>query len=196
MQAPEVSWTRGQRRANKQERSVGAPAILPLLSLDNPRDSSSKKERLGRTDGRRRTGGSIERHWLLPWPGLGCGGASVRRRDAWPRANRRFDSETLADHPRKSEDDRRSSRVREWWPGSDSNQRHADFQSAALPTELPGQRERLVWTSLLKGRALSWSGLASVKESAALSNGRATLGISPPRTPSWRPHPQPNQGNA
>src|SRR5688572_18458749 len=26
-----------------------------------------------------------------------------------------------------------------WWPGSESNQRHADFQSAALPTELPGQ---------------------------------------------------------
>ena len=25
-----------------------------------------------------------------------------------------------------------------WWPGSESNQRHADFQSAALPTELPG----------------------------------------------------------
>src|SRR3989344_6823643 len=27
----------------------------------------------------------------------------------------------------------------EWWPGSESNQRHADFQSAALPTELPGR---------------------------------------------------------
>ena len=27
-----------------------------------------------------------------------------------------------------------------WWPGSESNQRHADFQSAALPTELPGRR--------------------------------------------------------
>lgn len=136
MQAPEVSWTRGQRRANKQERSVGAPAILPLLSLDNPRDSSSKKERLGRTDGRRRTGGSIERHRLLPWPGLGCGGASVRRRDAWPRANRRFDSETLADHPRKSEDDRRSSRVREWWPGSPSqNQYNLLFYISLITTE-------------------------------------------------------------
>ena len=26
-----------------------------------------------------------------------------------------------------------------WWPGTGSNRRHADFQSAALPTELPGQ---------------------------------------------------------
>ena len=25
-----------------------------------------------------------------------------------------------------------------WWPGTGSNRRHADFQSAALPTELPG----------------------------------------------------------
>jgi hypothetical protein len=28
------------------------------------------------------------------------------------------------------------------WPGRESNPRHADFQSAALPTELPGQRPR------------------------------------------------------
>ena len=26
----------------------------------------------------------------------------------------------------------------EWCPGAESNHRHADFQSAALPTELPG----------------------------------------------------------
>jgi hypothetical protein len=32
--------------------------------------------------------------------------------------------------------------VQLWWPGSESNQRHADFQSAALPTELPGHEER------------------------------------------------------
>src|SRR5688500_12533321 len=27
-----------------------------------------------------------------------------------------------------------------WWPGRESNPRHGDFQSPALPTELPGQR--------------------------------------------------------
>src|ERR1035438_756312 len=26
-----------------------------------------------------------------------------------------------------------------WWPGTGSNRRHADFQSAALPAELPGR---------------------------------------------------------
>ena len=28
-----------------------------------------------------------------------------------------------------------------WWPGAESNCRHADFQSAALPTELPGREK-------------------------------------------------------
>jgi hypothetical protein len=26
------------------------------------------------------------------------------------------------------------------WPGTESNRRHEDFQSSALPTELPGQK--------------------------------------------------------
>ena len=30
-----------------------------------------------------------------------------------------------------------------WWPGAESNRRHADFQSAALPTELPGLKPLL-----------------------------------------------------
>ena len=32
--------------------------------------------------------------------------------------------------------------VENWWPGAESNCRHADFQSAALPTELPGRGKR------------------------------------------------------
>ena len=28
----------------------------------------------------------------------------------------------------------------EWCPGAELNSRHADFQSAALPTELPGPK--------------------------------------------------------
>ena len=36
--------------------------------------------------------------------------------------------------------------TRIWCPGPDSNQRHADFQSAALPTELQGHKKALLTT--------------------------------------------------
>ena len=29
----------------------------------------------------------------------------------------------------------------EWWDGTESNRRHEDFQSSALPTELPSQHD-------------------------------------------------------
>ena len=31
-----------------------------------------------------------------------------------------------------------SALYKQWWPGTESNRRHGDFQSPALPTELPG----------------------------------------------------------
>jgi hypothetical protein len=35
---------------------------------------------------------------------------------------------------------RLKSMVKVMWPGTESNCRHEDFQSSALPTELPGQK--------------------------------------------------------
>ena len=32
-----------------------------------------------------------------------------------------------------------------WWDGTESNRRHEDFQSSALPTELPSQLLQKVW---------------------------------------------------
>ena len=30
-----------------------------------------------------------------------------------------------------------------WWDGTESNRRHEDFQSSALPTELPSHTQKL-----------------------------------------------------
>ncbi len=38
-------------------------------------------------------------------------------------------------------------RNKKWWPGTESNCRHRDFQSPALPTELPG---RILFSTLLR----------------------------------------------
>src|SRR5262245_22573010 len=54
-------------------------------------------------------------------------------------------------------------RVWGWWPGTESNRRHADFQSAALPAELPG-RGRNPHSSTARGRG---STRAAIREAAA-----------------------------
>ena len=46
-----------------------------------------------------------------------------------------------------------SGRSERWCPGADSNHRHADFQSAALPTELPGPTVAMLRTFSRPNRA-------------------------------------------
>src|SRR5438270_13553316 len=45
---------------------------------------------------------------------------------------------------------------KKWWPGTELNRRHADFQSAALPTELPGREG---WASIECVRPCNYNNL-------------------------------------
>ena len=44
----------------------------------------------------------------------------------------------VADRPIHASDGKGKTQKGKWWPGTESNCRHGDFQSPALPTELPG----------------------------------------------------------
>ena len=50
----------------------------------------------------------------------------------------------------------------EWWPEAESNCRHEDFQSTALPTELSGQVSVSKTTAVLDPRCLRQSNLIVV----------------------------------
>ena len=57
----------------------------------------------------------------------------------------------------------RTLKLGKWCPGADSNHRHADFQSAALPTELPGQIADPVWMGFSEERDPSLVDIAAHK---------------------------------
>src|SRR5690606_14360894 len=64
----------------------------------------------------------------------------------WPQGHRSFDAAN-GKHPARSRKRKSPARgrafskyLKTWWPGTESNRRHGDFQSPALPTELPGRK--------------------------------------------------------
>lgn len=61
--------------------------------------------------------------------------------------------------------------IKYWWPVSESNQGHADFQSAALPTELTGQEGSIIAVITLK------SMVSIVQRGLSLSEGRESDGV-------------------
>ncbi len=79
-----------------------------------------------------------------PPPGPAANDAAHRPCRAMPaelagrRAHAAFEHAAAA-RSRKRQAERQVLQEKEWCPGTDLNRRHADFQSAALPTELPGR---------------------------------------------------------
>ena len=72
------------------------------------------------------------------------------------------------------------------WPGTESNRRHEDFQSSALPTELPGQNLAILLKTADESRngQDGWSSpaLFSMKSMTRLSNltlSRALISCTP-----------------
>jgi hypothetical protein len=84
-------------------------------------------------------GAGARPHSLRQPPSSGPGSPAVRSRPGGTRTpNRRFWRPVLY-HLSYGPSGSRSERLHVAWPGAESNRRHHDFQSCALPTELPGR---------------------------------------------------------
>ena len=81
----------------------------------------------------------------------------------------------------------------EWCPGAESNHRHRDFQSRALPTELPGRRET-ARCGPSKARGVIEAQVRTVQQRPGASSGGTfaavmEAGLAHGRIPLQRPEP-------